>query len=131
MIFISFIFIIIIIYIIIIIIFNRIEGVVSTLFWALFGHVDLTTFDTSENAEITQVTGHLLFATYSLASVLVALNLLIAMLSNTFKKVSVSDTVDSLLTDTSIRWTPPSNGHLESVPAVRILQSFSYKLNCP
>ncbi|PFX26520.1 Short transient receptor potential channel 6 [Stylophora pistillata] len=65
-----------------------IDGVVSTLFWALFGHVEISTFDTNENAMITQVTGNLLFATYSLASVLVAMNLLIAMLSNTFKKVS-------------------------------------------
>ena len=68
----------------------RIEGTFSTLFWALFGHVDLSTFNTSEQAQITEVTGHLLFATYSLASVLVALNLLIAMLSNTYKKVDVS-----------------------------------------
>ena len=50
----------------------------------------MSAFDTSENAQITEVTGHLLFATYSLTSVLVALNLLIAMLSNTFKKVAVS-----------------------------------------
>ena len=69
---------------------RRIEGVLSTLFWALFGHADKSTFDTNKNAEITEITGHLLFATYSLASVLVAMNLLIAMLSNTFKKVSVS-----------------------------------------
>ena len=50
----------------------------------------MSTFETSEHAQITEVTGHLLFATYSLASVLVALNLLIAMLSNTYKKVDVS-----------------------------------------
>lgn len=50
----------------------------------------MSTFDTSDQAQITEVTGHLLFATYSLASVLVALNLLIAMLSNTYKKVDVS-----------------------------------------
>ena len=70
--------------------FLRIEGSFGTLFWALFGHVDFATFKTSENAQITEVTGQLLFATYSLASVLVALNLLIAMLSHTFKKVDVS-----------------------------------------
>ena len=68
----------------------RIEGAFSTLFWALFGHVEMSTFNTSDQAQVTEVTGHLLFATYSLASVLVALNLLIAMLSNTYKKVDVS-----------------------------------------
>jgi len=52
--------------------------------------VDFSTFDTSKNAEITKVTGELLFAAYSFASVLVALNLLIAMLNNSYKKVDVS-----------------------------------------
>jgi len=92
---------------------DRIEGVFSTLFWALFGHVEMSTFNTSDQAQITEVTGHLLFATYSLASVLVALNLLIAMLSNTYKKVDVSfilmhgllgsiEIVDSLLVSLEI-----------------------------
>ena len=52
--------------------------------------MDFSTFDTNKNAEITKVTGELLFAGYSLASVLVALNLLIAMLNNSYKKVDVS-----------------------------------------
>ena len=51
--------------------------------------MDLSTFDTTENSEITSTTGELLFAVYSLTSVLVALNLLIAMLSNTFQTVAV------------------------------------------
>ena len=68
----------------------RIEGTFSTLFWALFGHVEFSTFNTSEQAQITEVTGHLLLASYGLASVLIALNLLIAMMSNTYMKVDVS-----------------------------------------
>ena len=68
----------------------RIEGTFSTLFWALFGHLDLSTFKTSDHAKITEVTGHLLLAAFCVASVLVAMNLLIAMLSNTYKKVDVS-----------------------------------------
>ena len=47
-------------------------------------------FETNEDAEITEVTGQLLFAAYCFASVLVALNLLIAMLNNSYKKVDVS-----------------------------------------
>ena len=69
---------------------HRFEGTLSTLFWALFGHVTFTDFETNKNAEITEVTGMLLFAGYSLASVLVALNLLIAMLNNSYQKVAVS-----------------------------------------
>lgn len=52
--------------------------------------MDFSSFDTNKNAEITKVTGELLFAAYSFASVLVALNLLIAMLNNSYKKVDVS-----------------------------------------
>lgn len=68
----------------------RIEGAFGTLFWALFGHVEMSNFKTNDKAQITEVTGYLLFAIYSLVSVLVAVNLLIAMLSNTYKKVDVS-----------------------------------------
>jgi len=68
----------------------RIEGAFSTLFWALFGHVEMSIFKASDHAKITEVTGHLLFAAFCIASVLVAMNLLIAMLSNTYKKVDVS-----------------------------------------
>ncbi|XP_068733231.1 short transient receptor potential channel 4-like [Montipora capricornis] len=68
--------------------FEKFEGTLSTLFWALFGHVTFTDFETNKNAEITEVTGMLLFAGYSLASVLVALNLLIAMLNNSYQKVA-------------------------------------------
>ena len=53
--------------------------------------MDVEDFDTA-NAKITEVTGKVIFAGYSLASVLVALNLLIAMLNNSYKKVDVSGT---------------------------------------
>ncbi|KAK2565875.1 Short transient receptor potential channel 5 [Acropora cervicornis] len=66
--------------------FQRFVGTLSSLFWALFGHVELEEFE-NKNAEITEVTGKVIFAGYSLASVLVALNLLIAMLNNSYKKV--------------------------------------------
>ena len=62
----------------------------ETLFWALFGHVEFSAFKTDENSKITMVTGQILFAVYSLASILVVLNLLIAMLNNSYKKVDVS-----------------------------------------
>lgn len=67
--------------------FERIEGTLNILFWALFGHVEFSAFELNKDAEITEVTGKLLLGVYSLASVLVALNLLIAMLNNSYKKV--------------------------------------------
>ena len=62
----------------------------ETLFKALFGHVEFSAFETDKNSETTMVTGQILFAVYSLASILVVLNLLIAMLNNSYKKVDVS-----------------------------------------
>ncbi|CAH3190121.1 unnamed protein product [Porites lobata] len=53
-------------------------------------HVEFSAFKTDENSEITMVTGQILFAVYSLASILVVLNLLIAMLNNSYKKVDGS-----------------------------------------
>ena len=43
----------------------------------------MSIFKTSDYAKITEVTGHLLLAAFCVAYVLVAINLLIAMLSNT------------------------------------------------
>ncbi|XP_068733240.1 short transient receptor potential channel 4-like [Montipora capricornis] len=68
--------------------YQKLEGTLSTLFWALFGHESSRNFETNKNSEITEVTGILLFAGYSLASVLVMLNLLIAMLNNSYQKVA-------------------------------------------
>ena len=59
----------------------------ETLFWALF---EFSAYETDKTSEITMVTGQILFAVYSLASILVVLNLLIAMLNNSYKKVDVS-----------------------------------------
>ena len=53
--------------------FNRIEGTVETLFWALF---EFSAYETDKTSEITMVTGQILFAVYSLASIQVVLNLL-------------------------------------------------------
>ena len=50
----------------------------------------MSIFKTSDYAKITEVTGHLLLAAFCVAFVLVAMNLLIAMLTNTYKKVDVS-----------------------------------------
>ena len=60
------------------------------MFWGLFDKTDLESFKTDEKFAITAVTGELLFAGYNIAAVIVALNMLIAMLSNTFQKIAVS-----------------------------------------
>ena len=64
----------------------------------------------NENAEITEVTGKVIFAGYSLASVLVALNLLIAMLNNSYKKVDVSVTTQPKPTISRSNFTSQTRG---------------------
>jgi hypothetical protein len=60
------------------------------MFWALFDQIDLEDFDTKdEKLAITQKTGKILFAMYSVCGVVVALNMLIAMMSNSFDYISV------------------------------------------
>ena len=70
--------------------FFRIEGTFSHLFWALFGYTNPSLFKTERGFEIIEVTGQVMFAAYVVSALLVALNVLIAMLTNTFQKVSVS-----------------------------------------
>jgi hypothetical protein len=67
-----------------------IEGSFRHLFWGLFGLTDPSVFGTINGFEITQVTGEIMFAAYVVSALLVAFNVLIAMLTNTFKKVAVS-----------------------------------------
>ena len=60
------------------------------MFWNLFGLSELEDLKTEENFIITQYTGELLLGLYSIASVIVALNMLIAMMANSYQRVAVS-----------------------------------------
>lgn len=60
------------------------------MFWALFDKIDLEDFDTKEATfEITEETGKILFAFYSICAVMVALNMLIAMMTTSYDKITV------------------------------------------
>ena len=68
-----------------------ISGGFADLFWALFDKTDLDAFKIGRpEFKITEVTGEMLFAVYNIAAILVALNMLIAMMANSFQKVAVS-----------------------------------------
>ncbi|VDM47239.1 unnamed protein product [Toxocara canis] len=66
--------------------FNTLE----TLFWAMFGLIDLNHFALKEPHAITEWTGKTIFGSYSCCSIIVLLNMLIAMMSNSFQYISVS-----------------------------------------
>lgn len=69
---------------------SSIESSFRHLFWGLFGLTDPSVFKTNDGFEITEVTGEIMYAAYVIAALLVCFNVLIAMLTNTFKEVAVS-----------------------------------------
>ncbi|XP_044175029.1 short transient receptor potential channel 5-like [Acropora millepora] len=68
--------------------FARIGGTLRYLFWDVFGMMELQDLKTSEEFVITQYAGEVLLGLYAIASLLVAINMLIAMMSNTYQRVA-------------------------------------------
>ena len=69
----------------------RVEKGVRFLFWNLFGMSEVSDLAvTGSGFFITQVTGELILALFGVVSVLVAMNMLIAMMSNSYQQVAVS-----------------------------------------
>ena len=62
----------------------------QTLFWAVFGLVDLDSFDLDGIKIFTRFWGMLMFGTYSVINIVVLLNLLIAMMNHSYQLISVS-----------------------------------------
>ncbi|PIC40904.1 hypothetical protein B9Z55_008499 [Caenorhabditis nigoni] len=60
----------------------------ETLFWALFGLVDLTHFRLKEDHFLSEWTGKTIFGSYCCCSIIVLLNMLIAMMSNSYQYIS-------------------------------------------
>jgi hypothetical protein len=61
------------------------------MFWALFDQTNIENFETTHpKFEITSDTGKILFAVYLISAVLVGINMLIAMMNNSFEYVAVS-----------------------------------------
>ncbi|KAF2355082.1 Transient receptor potential channel, partial [Trinorchestia longiramus] len=60
----------------------------QSLFWASFGLVELEAFDLTGLGSFTRFWGLLMFGSYSLINIIVLLNLLIAMMSNSYQAIS-------------------------------------------
>lgn len=67
---------------------------IQTLFWAVFGLIDLDSFELDGIKVFTRFWGMLMFGTYSVINIVVLLNLLIAMMNHSYQLISV-------------RYTPP------------------------
>lgn len=62
----------------------------QSLFWASFGLVDLMAFDLTGIKGFTRFWALLMFGSYSVINIIVLLNMLIAMMSNSYQIISVS-----------------------------------------
>jgi len=69
----------------------------QSLFWASFGGVGIDSFELTGIKSYTRFWGLLMFGSYSVINVIVLLNLLIAMMSNSYAMIDVS---------TGIVWIP-------------------------
>lgn len=61
----------------------------QSLFWASFGLVDLVSFELTGIKGFTRFWALLMFGSYSVINVIVLLNMLIAMMSNSYQIISV------------------------------------------
>ena len=72
----------------------RFSAGVRKLFWALFDKTDLEAFEIkSSTFYVTQTTGETLFAFFNIVAILISLNMLIAMMSNSFQQIAVSNDI--------------------------------------
>jgi len=61
----------------------------QSLFWASFGMIDLMSFDLTGIKSFTRFWALLMFGSYSVINIIVLLNMLIAMMSNSYQIISV------------------------------------------
>lgn len=64
--------------------------ILQTLYWSMYGLIELDHTELKEKHEVTELIGKLMFGSYSWIAFIVLLNLLIAMMSNSYQNISVS-----------------------------------------
>ena len=64
--------------------YSRLSGSVEIVFWSLFGQVELKEFETEDNYNVIKTTALVVFGIFNVLAVLVALNMLIAMLNESY-----------------------------------------------
>ncbi|XP_071821078.1 short transient receptor potential channel 5-like isoform X5 [Apostichopus japonicus] len=78
--------------------FGTLGEAMATLFWALFGLPDISVVDfttaVGTKHYFTQTVGNLLYATYHVIAIVVLLNVLIAMMSNTYTRVEMDADIE-------------------------------------
>ncbi|XP_060577329.1 transient receptor potential-gamma protein-like isoform X3 [Ruditapes philippinarum] len=68
--------------------FANLFEIIQSLYWAIYGLVDLDHLELEESHEFTEFIGKLMFGSYSWIGFVILLNLLIAMMSNSYQCIS-------------------------------------------
>lgn len=69
---------------------SRLFETLQSLFWSVFGLVSLYVTNVKPRHEFTEFVGTTMFGTYNIISLVVLLNMLIAMMNNSYQHIAVS-----------------------------------------
>lgn len=70
--------------------FFRLFETLQSLFWSIFGLINLYVTNVKARHEFTEFVGATMFGTYNIISLVVLLNMLIAMMNNSYQLIAVS-----------------------------------------
>lgn len=68
----------------------RLFETLQSLFWSIFGLISLYVTNVKPDHEFTEFVGTTMFGTYNVISLVVLLNMLIAMMNNSYQHIAVS-----------------------------------------
>lgn len=71
-------------------VFCRLFETLQSLFWSVFGLLNLYVTNVKARHEFTEFVGATMFGTYNVISLVVLLNMLIAMMNNSYQLIAVS-----------------------------------------
>lgn len=71
-------------------IYSRLFETLQSLFWSIFGLINLYVTNVKAQHEFTEFVGATMFGTYNVISLVVLLNMLIAMMNNSYQLIAVS-----------------------------------------
>lgn len=77
--------------------FFRLFETLQSLFWSVFGLISLYVTNVEPRHEFTEFVGSTMFGTYNVISLVVLLNMLIAMMNNSYQHIAVSPAAHTFL----------------------------------
>lgn len=103
--------------------FSRLFETLQSLFWSVFGLLNLYVTNVKARHEFTEFVGATMFGTYNVISLVVLLNMLIAMMNNSYQLIAVSYPILSLCSffhymPNLFAWLRVSSGMLRIAPPI-------------